>query len=459
MDKEKPNFYCKFLTDEDNRLDYVFHHLRYDKIKADVKSNLFIDLNSLIIPNSIHQGFGGVGKETGEILYINTENLDLSGFVNSDEIKYIDDAPQNRFLQLNDILISRSRKVGICCIVNDEFVNSVCGSYIFFFKPKTDVVVPLFLVKFINSDIGQSQIEYLQTGSSGNNININEVKSIRIPNIPKENQQEILDRIKPLEVEISILDNKISQSLQQRDRILFSELGLKMPPTTNFAYFYSYPTDERLSFGIHHPDSKALDNALTNSKYEPRSLNEFISLHYDSVETSKTMSDSIFTYIGLEDIENGSGRLASSKQLFGKDILSKSLIFKKGQLMFSRLRPYLNKTFILEQHDEAIGSAELFVCSSKENVSLPLIKYYLLSEITLRQIKWILSGSSYPRLDEKDFLNIKIILPDDENEQAEIVKKIVRHESEILILRSEVEKKKKLMRALFNELLTDSLEC
>ncbi len=92
-----------------------------------------------------------------------------------------------------------------------------------------------------------------------------------------------------------------------------------------------------------------------------------------------------------------------------------------GFTPFSGLRPYLNKCFILEDYEDAIGSAELFICEAKEDVSLEFLKWYLLSEITLRQTKWILSGASYPRLDELDFLNLKIVIPKDYNEQVRIV--------------------------------------
>jgi restriction endonuclease S subunit len=40
------------------------------------------------------------------------------------------------------------------------------------------------------------------------------------------------------------------------------------------------------------------------------------------------------------------------------------------------------------------------------------------------QTKWMLSGSSYPRLDENDFLSIEVVIPQNLKEQEEILKSI-----------------------------------
>ena len=63
---------------------------------------------------------------------------------------------------------------------------------------------------------------------------------------------------------------------------------------------------------------------------------------------------------------------------------------------------------------------------AKQGISLELLKWYLLSQATALQTKWILSGTSYPRLDEEDFLNLRIVIPDDYNEQLRIVQNIER---------------------------------
>lgn len=39
-------------------------------------------------------------------------------------------------------------------------------------------------------------------------------------------------------------------------------------------------------------------------------------------------------------------------------------------------------------------------------------------------MKWILSGASYPRLDEADFLNLKVVIPKNYDEQIGIAERV-----------------------------------
>jgi restriction endonuclease S subunit len=109
--------------------------------------------------------------------------------------------------------------------------------------------------------------------------------------------------------------------------------------------------------------------------------------------------------------------------MLGREILSASKRIYRGNIVFTGLRPYLNKVHLV-QIDEAIGSAELFVVRPKEELVIPeFLLMYLLSDLTLTQTKWILTGSSYPRLNEEDFKRLSILLPK-KPEQEHIVKKI-----------------------------------
>ena len=126
----------------------------------------------------------------------------------------------------------------------------------------------------------------------------------------------------------------------------------------------------------------------------------------------------------------------------------------QGQLLFSGLRPYLNKLVILDDYEEAIGSAELFICEPKEDTYLPFVKYYLLSESTLRQNKWILSGSNYPRLGVQDFLNLLIVIPEKEEEQEKITEQIEVEEQKSKQLLHKMNEERSDSRKLFEVTLS-----
>jgi restriction endonuclease S subunit len=174
---------------------------------------------------------------------------------------------------------------------------------------------------------------------------------------------------------------------------------------------------DRLSYGENHPERKefyrVLEESSRNKKFELCTLDELSGLVEEKINPVKDCPNETFNYLGLEDIESNTGR-ATFRKMFGQEILSVSKRFYKGNIVFAGLRPYLNKVHLVEI-DEGIGSAELFVIKPREELVMPtfLLKY-LLSDLTLIQTKWILTGCSYPRLNLEDFKNLKIIHPEKE---------------------------------------------
>src|SRR5579859_7674567 len=56
--------------------------------------------------------------------------------------------------------------------------------------------------------------------------------------------------------------------------------------------------------------------------------------------------DYLFNYLGLENIQSTTGDLVGFEPRYGKEIRSKTKIFRKGDVLYGRLRPYLNKVYL-----------------------------------------------------------------------------------------------------------------
>lgn len=207
-------------------------------------------------------------------------------------------------------------------------------------------------------------------------------------------------------------------------------------PKSLSLYYYRFPDEisDRFSYGENHPERekfyKVLVDAAKKGNHDLHKVREIVQFVEERVRPNKECPDEAITYLGLEDIKPHSGK-ATFRVRFGKDILSMSKRLHRGNIVFARLRPYLNKAHLIEEVDEALGSAELFVVQPREEVVIPqfLLKY-LLSEFTLTQTKWILTGSSYPRLDAEDFKNIWVVLPVNKAEQAAILHSLESLEQE-----------------------------
>lgn len=210
-----------------------------------------------------------------------------------------------------------------------------------------------------------------------------------------------------------------------------------------FYYKFADQISDRLSYGENHPDReefyRLLEDATKSGGRELWRLRKIVNFIEEDVKPAEEYPDEAITYLGLGDIEPYKGK-ATFRVCFGRDILSTSKCLYRGNIVFAGLRPYLNKAYLVEV-DEALGSAELFVVQPREELVIPqfLLKY-LLSNLTLSQNRWILTGSSYPRLDEEDFKNMWIVLPAKKEEQAAILDSIEPLEREADKKETEVNK-------------------
>jgi hypothetical protein len=69
-----------------------------------------------------------------------------------------------------------------------------------------------------------------------------------------------------------------------------------------------------------------------------------------------------YLYLGLEHIESNTGNFITNIEV-GKNILSSKNVFHKGDVLYGKLRPYLNKVVIAT--DDGICSTDILVLKTK----------------------------------------------------------------------------------------------
>ncbi|MDR2813588.1 MAG: restriction endonuclease subunit S [Prevotellaceae bacterium] len=145
-----------------------------------------------------------------------------------------------------------------------------------------------------------------------------------------------------------------------------------------------------------------------------------------------------FLYLGLEHIESDTGLYAANYEK-GQNILSAKNVFQKGDVLYGKLRPYLNKTIIAQE--EGICSTDILVL--KTNVPT-ILKYALLSEELVKQTTELMKGVSLPRIGVADFLNQKIPVPPLSEQQKIVseIKKIEAHMAEAQKIVNEIPEQK-----------------
>ncbi|SMB80070.1 Restriction endonuclease S subunits [Pasteurella testudinis DSM 23072] len=133
--------------------------------------------------------------------------------------------------------------------------------------------------------------------------------------------------------------------------------------------------------------------------WEQRKFKDLVLLRHESVEQRNYSID-----IELENLESNTGRIIGDTSI---RTMSNTL-FKRGDILFGKLRPYLNKWWIADK--EGVKSGEIWAFSSYESYSNRFIYAVIQSNIFLDEVN-VTSGTKMPRADWKTVSNIKIKVP------------------------------------------------
>lgn len=156
-------------------------------------------------------------------------------------------------------------------------------------------------------------------------------------------------------------------------------------------------------------------------KWKWYSLGEVV--EYGRVEQvdSSFITDNTWV-LELEDIEKNTGRLLTKKR--GVTSTSNKSVFKKGWVLYSKLRPYLNKVIIADE--DGICTTEIIPINTDE-AKIPLVseylQAYLMSPYFLSYANQVAHGVKMPRIGTKDARAALIPIPPVE-EQNRIAEKL-----------------------------------
>lgn len=125
-------------------------------------------------------------------------------------------------------------------------------------------------------------------------------------------------------------------------------------------------------------------------------------------------------YVGMEDIESNSAKFLGS--LSPRKVKSSSFYFSSDNILYGRLRPYLNK--ILLPNFEGHCSTEIFPIKAGQELNKKLLFYWFLSGKTVKEINKTCTGTRMPRANIKEVFEFKIVFPESLLEQKAIVAKL-----------------------------------
>lgn len=171
-----------------------------------------------------------------------------------------------------------------------------------------------------------------------------------------------------------------------------------------------------------------------NTKFEPR----------DSTQ--------VYPYIGLEHIASNSHKLIGIGK--SNETLSTKNVFKKGDILYGKLRPYLNKVW--QANIDGVCTTEILVLNSNEKANQKFLYFLFQQKRFVSFANSLTEGTSLPRINWKDITKFKVILPSLREQQqiAQIISEIdYKIEKEI----ATQEQLEKLKKGLMQVLLTGKI--
>jgi len=349
-----------------------------------------------------------VGVPMLRMINLQADTWDIS------DMKYIamsDEDKKHYLLKQGDILFNRTNSkelVGKCCVFNlpGEYVFA---SYLIRVRLKQRGLLPDYVTAYLASPVGRVQIDAVSRQIAGmTNINAEEIRDLFIPVPDRTIQDEVASSWRKAILRRDAMFAEARAVLAQIDEVLLDELGIKRQPdrpqtigSRIFRRAFSDVSGGRLDPIANQERRRRLERAIQSSRYPVKHLRE-------AVRVEKKVVDSISpgdTYIGLENINGETGELILTAE---RESVGTALVFKPGQILFPKLRPYLNKT-----HLAATGG----ICSTEFHVFTVLdgdpeyLMTVLRSSVSVGITSLLMTGNTLPRLQMADIERLPIPIP------------------------------------------------
>ena len=303
------------------------------------------------------------------------------------------------FLKEGDLLIARMPDpLGRACLFplnGQKKYVTVVDVAIVRVDPKK--VQNKFLCYIVNAPQSRNKISALQSGSTRKRISRKNLGTVEFPLPPLPEQKKIVEKIEEL---FSGLDSGVASLKKAKEQ-------LRLYRQSVLSYAFSgriLQKDDIFS------DSDSMQkDVIFGSNQLPEGwkwvkLGELIS---PSKERFEPLENDNQKYIGLEHIEKGTGKILGNEN--SDTVRSTKTIFSKGDLLYGKLRPYLNKVTIAEFN--GVCSTDILVFNKREGLSNSFLKYRMLMEDFVSYAQNHMSGVQHPRISFMNISELKKSIP------------------------------------------------
>ena len=330
----------------------------------------------------------------GQIVF---DKLDHMHFSEQEEVKFQ--------LEKNDLLVCEGGDIGRTAIWNNEVEKCYYQNHLHRLRAKTDLIDPLFI------------LHWLQYSFIYGNIYFGRGNITTIPNLSKSRLSELIIPQPELSEQRKIAHvlSTVQKAIEQQDKLIRTTTELKK------AFMQKLFTD-----GTRGEPQKETEIGLVPVSWEVVELGDVCERVSINVEPNK---DGNTPYVGLEHIIPG--RLQLYNWGYENEIVSSKSKFKKDEILYGKLRPYLDKAVIAPF--DGICSTDILVFTGKKEIENEYLIHFFHTEKLVGYANSTTTGVQHPRTSWNSLKRLKISLPD-KDERTEIAKSLNTLEDQIEIL-------------------------
>jgi type I restriction enzyme S subunit len=329
-----------------------------------------VPFDAIIADSAFGPRFSGdCYADDGNVATLRTTDLSPDGFISLDTMPHAridEDKFESHFLQVGDLVISRSGRIGTTALFDGYHKPVLPGAFLIRFRLDLSKAHPLFFRLFFNSNEGQQRLLSVAQGAAQQNINITNVRKLSIPLPPLAEQYRIASLLACYDDLIAINQRRIAL-LEDAARRLYREWFVHL----RFPSHESVPVKDGLPEGW---QRDALDRAL------------FLQRGFDLPNGNRIPGDvPIYASTGINGFHN------EAKSMGPGVVTGRSGTLGQVHYVTKDFWPLNTSLWVKE-----------FRCVS------PLVAYFLLQELNLEQFN---SGASVPTLDRKTVHQTLVLLP------------------------------------------------
>ncbi len=401
---------------------------------------------------AIQYGLSNSAEPKGSHKFLRITDIQ-NGMVNWDAVPFTSTSdPDVYLLKPGDIVFARTgATVGKSFLITETPYPSVYASYLIRIRLLGDLPSE-YIYQFFDSACYWSQITDKSVGVGQPNCNGTALKELFIPLPPINEQLRIIPTVRKLLKHVTKIDTeeKALMSIVTAAKAKILDLAIRGKLVTQ------NPDDEPASALLERIRTEK-DELIKQGKIKRDKKESFIfkgednSYYLQSGELVESLRDWGFEelpdtwsicclgelcdygncinvdaaniddsawMLDLEDIEKDTGIVLQKIRKAERNAASTKHLFHKGQVLYSKLRPYLNKVVLADE--DGYCTSEILPLEFERNILPQYARYYLMSPAFLRYANKCSYGVKMPRLGTADGKKAVISIPP-LNEQVRIV--------------------------------------